>query len=332
MTTLTDTRSWQVQALLTSASVATPLSTELGQSFVSIPLGNEAHQVVPLYSKAFRNWLLERFHTEHQITPRVSTLRDVTNLLEAKSQFGGGPRTSVARRIARSTNKTILLDLYNDQGEAVEISPSGWTITQNLAAHFRSTRSARPLPNPETPHDGTNALQQFRDILHLTPQHFTHCMTWLNAAMSPTGPYPILILQGPASPARTALAHMLRTLIDPGPTPFCPLPKSSRDVHSLATHNWILALDQVEHIPTTVLRELVDLSTGTVIAARDCPSDPEPFHVYLERPMLFTTAGPIFSGVGLAERASSSTYPPPQASLFPTSNNSTHKCWEPCAP
>ena len=46
-------------------------------------------------------------------------------------------------------------------------------------------------------------------------------MTLLNAALSPTGPYPILVLQGPESPARTALAHILRTLIDPGPAPFC---------------------------------------------------------------------------------------------------------------
>src|SRR5205823_3824167 len=60
MTALANSRAWQVEALLASASVATPLSTELGQAFVSIPLQTEAHQVIPLYSKAFRNWLLER--------------------------------------------------------------------------------------------------------------------------------------------------------------------------------------------------------------------------------------------------------------------------------
>ncbi len=301
MTPLTFTRTWQIQALLASASAATPLSTELGQCFVSIPLGNEAHQVIPLKSNAFRNWLLERFYTEHQITPPASALRDVVGLLEAQSQFGGGPRTPVTRRIARGSNHTILLDLYNDAGQAVAIHAHGWSITQNLAAHFRSTRSARPLPLPEAPQPG--ALHRFRKLLHLAPEHFAHSMSWSTAAMSPTGPYPILVLQGPASPARTALAHVLRTLIDPGPAPFCPLPKSVRDLHSLATHNWILALDHIERIPAKVLRELVDLSTGAVIAARDSSSDPEPFHVYLQRPMLFATADPIPSGIGLAERA-----------------------------
>ncbi len=298
MTDLSHSRAWQVEALLSSARAATPLSTELGQSFVSIPLGTEAHQVIPLYSKAFRNWLLERFHTEHQVNPRASALRDVINLLEAKLQFGGGPRTPVARRIAR-TKTGILLDLYNDQGEAVEITNHGWSITSNLATAFRSTRSSRPLPRPQN----GGSVEQLRKILHLTPEHFSHCMTWLNAAMSPAGPYPILVLQGPESSARTALAQVLRTLIDPGPAPFCPPPRSARDVHSLATHNWILAVDQIERLPTKVLRELTDLSTGTVIAARDCPSDPEPFHVYLQRPVLFTTAEPIPSSIGLTERA-----------------------------
>jgi hypothetical protein len=62
-------------------------------------------------------------------------------------------------------------------------------------------------------------------------------------------------------------------------------------------------VDQNERLPIKVRRELTDLSTGTVIAARDCPSDPEPFHVYLQRPVLVTTAEPIPSSVGLTERA-----------------------------
>ncbi len=36
---------------------------------------------------------------------------------------------------------------------------------------------------------------------------------------------------------------MLRSLIDPGAAPFCPLPHSNRDLNSLITHNWIIALE-----------------------------------------------------------------------------------------
>ncbi|MDQ2948619.1 MAG: hypothetical protein M3Y27_22230 [Acidobacteriota bacterium] len=114
-------------------------------------------------------------------------------------------------------------------------------------------------------------------------------MSWLIAAMSPTGPYPILVLQGASSSAKSAVASMLRALIDPGPAPFCPLPSSTRDLQSLASHNWIVALDNVDLLPSATLRKVMRLSTGIVFAVRDKTSDPEPFHFHLERPMIFTT-------------------------------------------
>ncbi|MGI8745190.1 MAG: hypothetical protein ACR2NN_21985 [Bryobacteraceae bacterium] len=247
----------------------------------------EAHQIVPLHSKAFHNWLLERFYSEHHVVPRPSAVREVIQLLEAKTQFGGVPRVSIARRIASAPGK-VILDLYNDQGEVVEISATGWHVTQNLSAYFRlpvpgSSRSARPLPHPEQP---AAALDKLRALLHLTPEHFTRCVSWLTAAMPPTGPYPILVVQGPG---KSSVAKLLRSLVDPGPTSFCPVPSSSRDLQSLAAHNWILALDRIEQRPSRMLRHLIRLSTGETFAARDRPSDPEPFHVFLERPILFTT-------------------------------------------
>jgi len=246
----------------------------------------EAHQIVPLHSHAFRNWLIHQFFSEHEILPRASVLREVIHLLEAKTQFGNVPRVQISRRVASAPGK-VILDLYNDQGEVVEISPTGWHVTQNLGVYFRSSRSARPLPHPEK---SAAALAKLRAVLHLTPEHFTRCMSWLTSAMSPAGPYPILVVQGAG---KSSVASLLRSLIDPGSAPFCPAPNSSRDLQSLAAHNWILALDRIEQRPSRMLRHLIRLSTGETFAARDRPSDPEPFHVFLERPLLFTTSAAL---------------------------------------
>ncbi|MGI8742903.1 MAG: hypothetical protein ACR2NN_10100 [Bryobacteraceae bacterium] len=279
-------RAWQIEALIKTAAIATPLQSELGQCFIGIPLPTEARQIVPLHSTAFQNWLLEHFYSEHRVLPRASVVREVIQLLEAKTQFGDTPRVPISRRIASAPGK-VILDLYNDRGEVVEISSQGWRITQNLTAHFSSSRSASPLPHPETSRD---AIQNFRALLHLTPEHFTHCMSWLTAAMSPKGPYPILVIQGSG---KSSLATLLRSLIDPGPAPFCPVPQSSRDLQSLASYNWILALDDIEQLPSRMLRQLIRLSTGETFAVRDHPSDPEPFHLYLQRPMIFTTSAAL---------------------------------------
>jgi hypothetical protein len=121
---------------------------------------------------------------------------------------------------------------------------------------------------------------------------------------------------------------MLRALIDPGPAPFCPLPSSARDLQSLALHNWIVALDNVDLLRAATVRKLMRLSTGIVFAVRDNSSDPEPFHFHVERPMLFTTE----TALRLGERAIVIELPPNAAPISqPNSKRSGPSYWEPCA-
>ncbi|MGI8743414.1 MAG: hypothetical protein ACR2NN_12750 [Bryobacteraceae bacterium] len=301
-----NTRAWQIDALLASAKPAAPFSSDTGQVFATIPLNTEAQQVVPLSSRAFYNWLLNGFHGKHEIAPRPSALREVIQLLEAKAQFGESTthraRPTIARRIASAPGK-VMLDLYNDQGEAVEITSSGWRITQNIDGCFRSARSAHPLPHPVKPAHSTAAVfDDLRTLLGLSPEHFAPCLSWLIAALNPTGPYPILVLQGPASSGKSSIAQILRALIDPGPSPFCPPPACSRDLQSLASHNWIVALDGIDLLPAPLVRKLTRIATGATFAARDRASDPEPFHLHLSRPMLFTTT-PFTTERAFSDRA-----------------------------
>ncbi|MDQ2948757.1 MAG: hypothetical protein M3Y27_22925 [Acidobacteriota bacterium] len=104
-------------------------------------------------------------------------------------------------------------------------------VTQMLA----NNRSARPPPQPETPQG--KPLKQFREILHLTPEHFTHCMSWLHSALSSHRSLSILVLQGPASPARTALAHILRSLIEATPQKMRPYASNRPDKDSARAKN-----------------------------------------------------------------------------------------------
>ncbi len=314
MTDLSHTRAWQLEALLASARTSTAFASDFGQIFASIPVQLEGNQVVPLHSNSYRNWLLARFQTEHAVVPRPSALRAVVESLEAQAEFPPEPentvtpRPAIARRIASRPGQ-VLIDLHNAQGESVEITAAGWRITQNLAGFFRATRSASPLPPPER--TTRKPLKQFQTLLGLSPEQFKRCLSWLIAAMSPTGPYPILVLQGASSSAKSTIASMLRAVLDPGPAPFCPLPSGARDLQSLASHNWILALDNVDLLPSATLRKLIRLSTGMVFAVRDKPSDPEPFQVHLERPMLFTTE----TALRIGDRAIAIHLPPEAAPI-----------------
>ncbi|MDQ6758889.1 MAG: hypothetical protein M3Z32_03355 [Acidobacteriota bacterium] len=230
----------------------TLLRSDTGGVFVKVPAGLDPPQLVPLKSTTFRNWLIATSHTNHGVLPRSSTIRHTIRALELKAV--DLPPVSIALRIASTPGK-VLLDLHNHAGEAIEITPQGWRITPNHTAHFLGTRSLRALPAPE--HPTARTLESLRTLLGLTPEDFARCLSWLVAALSPTGPYPILVLQSSVASAKSSLASMLRALIDPGAAPFCPLPQSDRDLDSLILHNWIIALDHIDLLSRAKLKRLL---------------------------------------------------------------------------
>src|SRR5260370_843954 len=104
----------------------------------------------------------------------------------------------------------------NPDGEAVKITKEGWQLPPNPKPSRRS-RSQQPLPPPVTNHQPPATLP-------------TAAAAWLLSALRPTGPYPILVLKGPAGSGKTILVRTLRTLIDPATSTFSPLPRTAHDL------------------------------------------------------------------------------------------------------
>ncbi len=141
------TPSQPVQEVLQCARAAEPFASSLGQAFVSIPLGPEAQQVIPVRSPRFYAWLADNFYREFSVAPNAGALRNAVRQLEASAWFSDASRPAVARRIA-ARGSDLILDLYNELGQVVEISPQGWRVVSGLDYHFANARNSRPLPAP----------------------------------------------------------------------------------------------------------------------------------------------------------------------------------------
>jgi hypothetical protein len=85
---MSDTSPNQADLLLAQANRATTFASQHGQACISIPIGKKAHQVVPVRSPRFRDWLIESFFREHGVVPRHSAVRDALRLLEAHAHCG----------------------------------------------------------------------------------------------------------------------------------------------------------------------------------------------------------------------------------------------------
>src|SRR5690349_18831212 len=131
--------------------LAGPFLSHEGLACASTPFAGFTHDVQPLRSRLFQEWLARTFLAEHEAALSPYALRSVTEMLQALATDPETPRRSIDLRVSSTGNPlrpdSILLDLANPQGDAVEITAAGWTVTTSPIA-FRRGRTAQPLPEP----------------------------------------------------------------------------------------------------------------------------------------------------------------------------------------
>ncbi|HEY6391988.1 MAG TPA: hypothetical protein VIX89_11965 [Bryobacteraceae bacterium] len=248
----------QAQALLYHARAATPFSSEDGEAYASVPAGIDSRRVLPLRSDAFRAWLTNNFYSEYDTAPSAEAFRAALYTLEARARHGESPAQRVDYRLGFEGDpflpSKIFLDLANDSGELVEITSKGWRTTDNLQHNFRQSSTTLPIPNPIA---GRQPLTAFATLFRLTDANRTRAFAWLAAALRSTGPYPILVLTGPAGSGKSVLARALRSLVDPSTEPVRSPPKNDRELRRLAFNNWVLVFDRVHRIPSKIAGPII---------------------------------------------------------------------------
>jgi hypothetical protein len=283
----------QAVALLYHARAATPFFSRDGQPCASIPANLDSCRIFPLRSADFRDWLTANYYSEFESAPSELALRAALRTLEARAQYGDTPAQKIDHRLSFEGDpfapSKIILDLANPAGEILEITSHGWNITDNLSRSFRQSCSSLPLPVPQPATNNqkptTGALEQFAELFRLSPPARTRIFSWLAAALRPIGPYPILVLRGPASSGKSLLARALRVLIDPSTAPLRRLPARDRDLLHLALESWILVFDQIHRVPIKISEALCAISSGDALELAQ-PDARDPALVEIARPII----------------------------------------------
>lgn len=276
--------------LLYHARAATPFCSPDGEPCASIPAGIDARRVVPLRSAAFRDWITANYYSEFEAAPSPLALQAALRALEARARYGESPAQKVGRRLSFEgdpyTPSKIILDLATSAGETLEITSRGWNVANNLSHSFFQSPATLPLPHPaEPPASSHQTLSGFSQLFRLQGATRTRVLTWLVNALRPNGPYPILVIQGPASSGKSTLARALRALVDPSSAPLRRLPARGRELLDLARQNWILVFDQVRRVPPNISDALCALSAGEAVEISQ-PDSREPLVFELARPMI----------------------------------------------
>ena len=278
-------------ALLRHARAATPFRSPAGEPCASLPASLDSRNVVSLRSAEFRDWLTRNFKSEHESPPSAAAIAAVLRTLESDAKYGEFPDQKVDLRVGFEGDpyfpSRILLDLANDSGNLLEITAQGFSTTNNLKHAFRQSLTMLPLPldvaaSAEAKRD---AMDLFARLFSLNEIARARALGWLVAALRPTGPYPILVLRGPAGSGKSVLGRALRALVDPSSAPVRRIPVRDRDVARVAYDNWVVTFNHVQRLPPNICAALASIVTGDAFDIRQ-PDRREAASVELARPVI----------------------------------------------
>jgi putative DNA primase/helicase len=272
----------------------TPFASEGGHTWVAVPTGPLTHQAWPLASAHFRTWLGNSFHAEYGIFAGDQALRHVVSIIQARARFAPQPAepdvfTRIGWRGDPLRPDALTIDLANSAREAIEITPSGWHVTDADGWRFRPSPASRPLPRPASASQTPGLLDSLAPLLPALPTPtLNRLITWLFSSLRPTGPYPILILSGPPASGKSITARILRSLIDPATFPLLALPQSERELFVLALHNRILLFDHVPSLNPDLSVALARLAAGTAFTHMSHNPFDTPLPLAVQRPVILT--------------------------------------------
>jgi hypothetical protein len=296
----------QAELLLRGATGAELFHTPAGNTYATIPVGDH-RETYPIKAKGFKSWLVRGFFEQYDRPPGAQALQDALGLLEARAQFDG-PEMEVRVRVAEHKG-AIYVDLANERWEAVEITTDGWRVVSDPPVRFRRPRGMQALPTPKKGERGRldDLLRRFINFGKEADLRLV--VGWQVQAFRPTGPYPVLILQGEQGSAKTTNERLLKSSMDPSTAPLRTTPRNERDLVIAANNSWLVAFDNISTLPPWCSDALCRLSTGGGFSARELYTDSEEILFDATRPVILNGITDVATRPDLLDRALVITLP-----------------------
>jgi hypothetical protein len=228
----------------------------------------------------------------------TNALSDAVATLEARALFDGEV-TPVHTRIAGDTLR-VVIDLGDPEWRAIEITRHGWRVLDHHPVKFRRTGAQLPLPMPVA----GGSLDDLRGLMNVDDDGAWKLVVgWLLAALRPGYPFPVLVLHGEQGSAKTTVCRMLRALVDPNASPVRAAPHDIDDLMVSATRSWVVAYDNISHLPRGLSDAICRLATGGGLSKRALYSNDDEIILDALRPVVLNGIDAVAKSSDLLDRA-----------------------------
>ncbi len=272
-------------------------------AFVAIPV-DEYVETFKLPSNAVTEWLQYEFYRAYSQPPSEQGVRDAVAHLKAKAKYVGKAER-VGVRVMGDEN-VVWVDLCDEAWRCVRIDADGWKVVEGAPVRFVRHRGMKPLPIPQRG-GRIDELQQF--VNAGDDDAFALMVAWLVGIFSPSGPYPVLVINGEQGSAKSTTCRILRELADPNGAPIRAMVREARDLAISANNARVLTYDNVSSIPAWLSDALCRLSTGGGFSTRELYSDASEMIFNAKRPILLNGIPDFVGRPDLLERSIVLTLP-----------------------
>lgn len=250
-----------------------------GRAWITLPKSDHREHY-RLRSATVRAWLSGMAYRQLAISPGSEALSTAVTTLEGIAVHEGSLHEPFIRIGAHAGS--IFLDLANPQWQAIEITRDGWFLVDSPPVRFRRAPGMLPLPMPSR----SGRLSDLRQLLNVVDDDWPLVSGYLVQAIRDKGAYPVLTVHGEQGSAKSTATKILRNLIDPNKAALRSPPREIRDLAIAAGNAWVMAYDNLSHLPQWLSDALCMISTGGGFATRSLYTDDEEALFDYRRPVI----------------------------------------------
>jgi hypothetical protein len=226
--------------------------------------------------------------------PPAQALVDALAVLEGRAL--GLPRRTLLLRSGRLEDGSVIVDLGDESGRAIVVSPDGRRILDRAPVTFRRSELTSPLPEPRS-----GDLSDLLRLLNVAADDRSLLLAHQVGALLGI-PVPIILFRGPAGSAKTSAARALARTIDPSPAPVRSVPKDPEGWAVTAGGSYVVVLDNIDTIPGWLSDALCRAVTGEGYLRRALYTDSAISVVAFRRAIILTGIDPGAMRGDLADR------------------------------
>ncbi|MBT6361706.1 MAG: bifunctional DNA primase/polymerase, partial [Rhodospirillaceae bacterium] len=250
------------------------------EPFIKVPVGSH-HENLRIDGNSFSYWLSREHYGRHKTSPSRQALEEATHQIIGHARFDGA-EAPVHLRLGEHQG-SIWIDLGNEDWSAVKVTSNGWRVFADAPIHFRRTAGMESLPIPVA----GGSLDDLRPFLNVgTEDQFKFLVGWLLGALRPTGPFPILVINGEQGSGKSTLARVMRMLVDPNTLPIRSKPRGEQDLYIAANNGWVISLDNLSSVNDWLSDCLCRLATGGGFSTRKLYSDDDEILINVTCPIV----------------------------------------------